>query len=159
MNIFVSVGTQLPFERLLETVDSVTSGLEHNVVYQIGDSEFNPDVGTVHRYLDPESYKSEFDRCDLFISHAGMGSIITALENGKPMVIMPRLLKFNEHRNDHQLATASKFLGNSLVTVISNSYDLSIALKQQSARSNNNERHKLNPDQELLNFLKAFIED
>ena len=45
----------------------------------------------------------------LIISHAGMGTIITSLLKEKPLLIMPRLAKYNEHRNDHQLATANRF--------------------------------------------------
>jgi UDP-N-acetylglucosamine transferase subunit ALG13 len=38
-----------------------------------------------------------------------MGSILTALELGKPIIVMPRRRDLGEHRNDHQLATAAHF--------------------------------------------------
>ena len=50
-----------------------------------------------------------FEQASLIISHAGMGSILTALSSAKPVLIMPRRADLNEHRNDHQLATAKKF--------------------------------------------------
>ena len=43
------------------------------------------------------------------VAHAGMGTILTALELGKPLLIMPRRAALGEHRNDHQLATAERF--------------------------------------------------
>jgi len=51
------------------------------------------------------------------ISHAGMGTITMALKNHKPLLVMPRLKRYREHVNDHQVATARKFeeLGHILV--------------------------------------------
>ena len=45
---------------------------------------------------------------NLIIAHAGMGSIITALELGKRIIVMPRQASKGEQRNDHQLATAKR---------------------------------------------------
>jgi len=42
------------------------------------------------------------------IAHAGMGTILSALQFGRPLIVMPRLAQFGEHRNDHQLATARR---------------------------------------------------
>jgi hypothetical protein len=39
----------------------------------------------------------------------GMGSILTALQYGKPILVMPRLGRLKETRNDHQVATAQRF--------------------------------------------------
>ena len=38
-----------------------------------------------------------------------MGTVISALQMGKPLLIMPRQCKFGEQRNDHQLASAEAF--------------------------------------------------
>ena len=43
---------------------------------------------------------------DIIISHAGAGSIINALKNIKPLVIVPRLVEFGEHTNSHQVDLA-----------------------------------------------------
>lgn len=61
--------------------------------------------------LTPLDYAARFAEADLIVSHAGMGSIITALHDGKPIVIMPRRAHLHEQRNDHQLATV-QMLGN-----------------------------------------------
>jgi len=42
----------------------------------------------------------------LIVSHAGMGSIISALKFKKPIIIFPRMAEKGEHRNNHQFATA-----------------------------------------------------
>ena len=54
-------------------------------------------------------YQNIVEDADLLITHAGMGGILTALELGKPIVLLARRAAFGEHRNDHQLATANKF--------------------------------------------------
>ena len=38
-----------------------------------------------------------------------MGTIISALTAGKPLMIMPRRAHLDEHRNDHQWATVQHF--------------------------------------------------
>ena len=48
---------------------------------------------------------------DAVVAHAGIGTILGALELGKPTVVMPRRAALGEHRNDHQLATARRFSG------------------------------------------------
>ena len=48
-------------------------------------------------------FNQHVQNADLIISHAGMGNIITALENRKPIIVMNRQHALGEHRNDHQL--------------------------------------------------------
>jgi UDP-N-acetylglucosamine transferase subunit ALG13 len=42
------------------------------------------------------------------IAHAGMGTVLCALELGKPLLIVPRRASLGEHRNEHQMATARR---------------------------------------------------
>jgi UDP-N-acetylglucosamine transferase subunit ALG13 len=58
--------------------------------------------------ISASTFDNYIDSCDLIISHAGMGTIITALVKKKPIIVMPRLFKHKEHRNDHQLGSAKK---------------------------------------------------
>jgi UDP-N-acetylglucosamine transferase subunit ALG13 len=59
--------------------------------------------------LRPDELRAKIAACDLVVGHAGMGTIIGALEHGKPIVVMPRLSALRETRNDHQVATAKQF--------------------------------------------------
>jgi UDP-N-acetylglucosamine transferase subunit ALG13 len=43
---------------------------------------------------------------DMIVAHAGMGSVISAMEMGKPVVLVPRVFEWGEHTTDHQMATA-----------------------------------------------------
>ncbi|MCE5187081.1 MAG: hypothetical protein LLF76_13240 [Planctomycetaceae bacterium] len=108
--IFLTIGTQEPFDRLIRSVDELVEegAIADDVVGQTG-SGYRPMHFTSYPILD----KSEFERCmeqsRFVISHAGMGSIITAVTLQKPMLVMPRLHKYREHVNDHQFHTALRF--------------------------------------------------
>lgn len=109
--IFVTVGTQLPFDRLITAVDLwAADNPDVEVFAQIGPSQLKPDHIMSVDFVTPDVADRYFRRADLIVSHAGMGSIITALKYHKPLLMLPRRVSFGEHRNDHQLATA-KWLG------------------------------------------------
>ena len=156
MKLFVSVGTQLPFERLLSMVESLNQEDKFEIVYQISESNFKSENATVYKYLSPNDYKRYFDWCDVFVSHAGMGSIITALEAGKPIVITPRLYSYNEHRNDHQLATVERFRNYPLVQVASNKDELLQAFEKLANFVG--VKVNLDVDNSIINFLQEVIE-
>jgi len=109
--IFITVGTQFPFDRLVRAVDKTIghNGSKETIFAQIGNSSYQPQNFEVI----PSLEKSEFDKhiCEAscIISHAGMGTITTALEHNKPLLVMPRLKKYGEVVNDHQVAIARKF--------------------------------------------------
>lgn len=110
MKIFLTVGTQLPFDRLVRTMDNwidPNSGV--SVFGQIGDTDFIPENFAYEKHLRPDQFDSRFDEADLIISHAGMGTIITSLVKGKRLILFPRNSNYGEHRNDHQIATARHF--------------------------------------------------
>lgn len=110
--IFITVGTQLPFERLITIMDEWAE-LHPNVEIfaQIGPSKYRPKHVSYSEFVNPSEANKYFEQADLIVSHAGMGSILTSLKNSKPIIIVPRIASLHEHRNDHQLATA-KWLGN-----------------------------------------------
>ena len=109
LRIFVSVGTQLSFDRLVESVENLAIKNGWKVDFQVAGSKFKSSLGVTRDFVNPDEYAEFFEKCDLFVSHAGVGSIITALDNGKSIVVLPRRFEYGEHRNDHQMATAKKF--------------------------------------------------
>lgn len=114
LNVFVTVGTQLPFDRLVAgmqvwaEMNACRLGL---MTVQTGKTRLTV-VNTAHivyhQDLGAEAFGQAFDAADVVVSHAGMGTIIRAADAAKPLVIMPRLSTLGEHRNDHQLGTATK---------------------------------------------------
>ncbi|RYZ98900.1 MAG: glycosyl transferase family 28 [Sphingobacteriaceae bacterium] len=123
--IFVTTGTQEPFDRLIEAVDELAGklpGVTFNV--QAFTSEYKATNINVQNFITPVEFDFNMRHAKLIISHAGMGTIISALVNSKPIIVMPRLLKYHEHRNEHQLATAKKLDDLGYILVAYNEQDL-----------------------------------
>ena len=108
--IFATVGSQEPFDRLIRAVDewAVLHG-RSDVFAQIGDSTYCPEHIKFTKFLEPSEYNRVIHEASVVVAHAGMGAIISALEIGKPVVVMPRRGALRETRNDHQVATAERF--------------------------------------------------
>ena len=109
--IFLTVGTQFPFDRLVMALDRIAGqkGLDEKIFAQIGRSSYRPVNFSAVSYLDKNLFDEYIRCCSAVISHAGMGTIIMASEYEKPMLVMPRLSKYKEVVNDHQIAIADKF--------------------------------------------------
>lgn len=107
--IFVTVGTDLPFDRMVKVIDrwARESGRE-DVFAQIGDGGWEPSYIPFVRLLQPPEFSACFKGAKLIISHAGMGTILSALQHGKPILVMPKKASLGEHRNEHQTATARR---------------------------------------------------
>jgi UDP-N-acetylglucosamine transferase subunit ALG13 len=117
--IFLTVGTQFPFDRLVRAVDEAVgqNGFKETVFAQIGDSSYQPLNFEAVSSLEKKVFDNYILKASGIISHAGMGTIMVALENHKPLLVMPRLKRYGEVVNDHQNVLARKFgeLGHILV--------------------------------------------
>ena len=108
--IFVTIGTQEPFDRLIQAMDEVAPLLKDTpIIAQVYKTNYEVKNMKTFEFLSPKEFNDYFSQASLVVSHAGMGTIISALVSEKPIIVVPRLKKFNEHRNDHQLATAQRF--------------------------------------------------
>jgi exopolysaccharide biosynthesis glucuronosyltransferase PssE len=129
--IFVTVGTQLPFDRLIGAVDGwAASGAGREVFAQIGPTELRPANIEARPFMSPSECRELIQEADVVVAHAGMGTILSALELGTPVLIMPRQAALGEHRNDHQLATARWFEKDHNVTVAFDAAELVQKLDQ-----------------------------
>lgn len=109
--IFVTVGTQLPFDRLIASIDQWAGASGRQDVFaQTGMGTYQPAHMESKPKITPAECRQHFEEAEIVVAHAGMGTIISAIEAGKPLVIMPRLMEFGEHRNDHQVATCERFM-------------------------------------------------
>lgn len=109
MKIFLSVGTHAQqFNRLLEEMDSLIENGKINaeVFAQTGNSSYVPENFAFKKFLSEEEFNEKLGWADIVVSHAGAGTIISAMLKGKKLVIVPRMKKFLEHTNDHQLDLA-----------------------------------------------------
>lgn len=111
--IFLTVGTVFPFDRLVKAVDDA---IEANVITmpvfaQIGRTNYKPRNMEYVSTLDKPRFDKQVDEAAFVISHAGIGSLLIALERKKRLLVVPRMKQYKEVVNDHQLATARRFAG------------------------------------------------
>ena len=107
--IFVTVGTQLPFPRLITCIDDLAGRKPLSGFAQTADPAAQPMHLQSKAFLHPDEYEEKVAECTMIVGHAGIGTVLEAKRAQKPLIVFPRRAEFGEHRNDHQLATA-KFL-------------------------------------------------
>jgi exopolysaccharide biosynthesis glucuronosyltransferase PssE len=111
--IFVTVGHELRFDRLIQALDRWSSENSKQEIFaqvaELGDTGYAPKNFEWKNFLTPEEFRDKFQQADFVVAHAGMGTIITAMTLKKPLVIVPRKGSLKETRNDHQIATADQF--------------------------------------------------
>ena len=156
--IFVTVGTQVQFDRLIRTVDEWACARGRTDVFaQVGPSEYQASYIQTERFVDPTEFRRQVESASLVIAHAGMGSIITAMELGKRIIVMPRLASLGEHRNDHQVATARRFAEQGRIEVAFNEHELVERLDRLEA-CNGAEKLGAEASAHLIGAIRSFIE-
>jgi UDP-N-acetylglucosamine transferase subunit ALG13 len=109
--IFITVGTDLPFDRMMKVIDQWAGETGRKDIFaQIGEGGWRPAHISFVEFLEPAAFKERFAESTLIIGHAGMGTILSALLHGKPILVMPKLASLGEHRNEHQTATAKRMM-------------------------------------------------
>lgn len=127
MKILVTVGTQdQKFTRLFEMVEKLN--LENDeVIIQSGTSKYENSKFIVKPYL--ENYDQILKEADLIICHGGVGTIVSALKLEKKIIAVPRLEKYKEHVNDHQLEIVKEYANKNMILVANDFQELEGALK------------------------------
>lgn len=159
--IFVTVGTQGPFDRLVRAVDRWAAATGRtDVLAQIGPRAWRPSHVRWTASLEPAEFRRTFEEAELIVSHAGIGTLVAALELGKTIVVLPRRARLHEHRNDHQMATAEHFCRKHGVAVAESEADLAPQLDaalRMAAKELIPVPRVLAPTRMLLETVRGFI--
>lgn len=156
--IFATVGSQEPFDRLIRAVDEWAAARGRtDVLAQIGGSTFQPRHVQFTKFMDPAEFGKVMREARLVVAHAGMGSIITSLELGKPIVVMPRRGELHETRNDHQVATAERFGAQGRIIVANDELELPQKL-DMALRIGETARIDTQASPRLIATLLAFLQ-
>ena len=112
--ILVTLGTQdKPFVRLLKDIDNeiVKGNIKEKVVVQAGYSINKYQTNNMEMFdlIDRDDFNKLVNECSLLITHGGVGSILTGLKANKKVIACPRLSKYKEHINDHQVQIIDEF--------------------------------------------------
>jgi UDP-N-acetylglucosamine transferase subunit ALG13 len=157
--IFVTVGTELPFDRLVRTVDQwAAENGRDDIFAQIGEGGWEPRHFPFRYFVEPAEFSEKFRDATLVVAHAGMGTIISALHYGKPLLVMPRRAALGEQRNDHQLATARRLLEISKINVAFDEHELRTKLDRLGElQLASGARIGSSAGEELISELRRFI--
>jgi UDP-N-acetylglucosamine transferase subunit ALG13 len=149
--IFVTVGSsKMPFDRLLRAVGELSR--DRHVLVQTGASSFRPPHADHVDFMSFEELTRQLRDAELVITHAGVGSIMAALMEGKRPLVVPRRSRFDEAVDDHQVAFARRLADAGLVDLVEDPADLRQALG--AARAVDAE---LRGDGSLARELRAYI--
>ena len=110
--ILVTLGTQdKSFTRLLDEIQNQINlgNIKDKVIVQAGHTKYDSEDMEIFDLIDREKFSELIGKCDLLITHGGVGSILTGLKNKKKLIVCPRLSKYGEHVNDHQVQIVNKF--------------------------------------------------
>lgn len=110
--IFVTVGTsKQDFSRLIREIDKLIDGkvINDEVVVQSNLCMYKPKNFVINSQLSKREYQLYLKKCDLIITHGGVGSIMDGLKNNKKVIAFPRLAKYSEAVNDHQVEIINEF--------------------------------------------------
>lgn len=116
--IFIIVGSQkFQFNRLLKTVDDLMGdgSLSDTVFAQSGYSDYKPHNYQFKQFLDRDEFAEYEAEADIVITHGGTGAIIGAVKKGKKVIAIPRLAKYGEHVDNHQLQIIEQFREQNLI--------------------------------------------
>ncbi|MDA8746847.1 glycosyltransferase family 28 protein [Litoreibacter sp.] len=128
--IFVTVGTQLPFPRLIDAMDDLAGCISEPVVAQTAVACRAQNL-IVEPIMSAQRYHHVLGLSRLVISHAGIGTVIAARDAETPLILVPRRAELGEHRNDHQLSTVRELIGRQGVEVVWNTDDLAELVTQE----------------------------
>ena len=132
MIIFITLGSQkFQFNRLLKAVDDLVKKdvVKEKVFAQIGYSDYMPQHFEYKQFLDRHEYLDMEEKADIIIAHGGTGAIIGAVKKGKKVIAVPRLSKYGEHVDDHQLQLLEEFEKMGLIVACHNCEQLDEAIE------------------------------
>lgn len=131
--IFITLGSQkFQFNRLLKKVDELVkeSKINEEVYAQIGYSDYKPQNYKFKEFVDRDEFKEVMNKSEIVIAHGGTGAIITAVKQGKKVIAVPRLAKFGEHVDDHQMQIVTEFENSGIIKAVYDMEELEGTLKE-----------------------------
>lgn len=166
--ILITLGTQdKEFTRLLEKVDELIEKkiIKEEVIVQAGYTKYKSKNMKIFDYVSKKKLEEYMEKASFIITHAGVGTIFDALKKKKKIIAVPRLSKYKEHNNDHQLELVEEFGKNGFILPVYEIDELESAIKKIKAfkpnkyESNNKNMVKLVSNYIDENEKKSMIEN
>ena len=150
--IFVTIGMHPKgFERLIRKMDEIAGKVNEEVIIQIGHTKYKPANAKYFDFTTEQEIKDLCRKARVVVTHGAM-SIIDALDEGTPVIAVPRLKKYGEVIDDHQLYLVQELEKAGKVTAVYDVEELEETLKKVGTQS-----VRLVKDKRLVNALKGYI--
>ncbi len=157
--IFITLGSQkFQFDRLLKAIDNLCEKGVINaseVFAQSGYSNYVPRYYKYKSFLDRDEFSERMSNADIVITHGGTGAIIGAVKKGKKVIAVPRLKKYGEHVDDHQLQLIKQFDGMNLICPCWEVENLDVALKEAVSTRYNS---YISNTETVIKSIRSFID-
>ena len=157
--ILVTLGTQdKPFDRLLKAIDKeIKNGnIKDEVIVQAGFTKYKSKNMKILDLIDREEFEKLITNCNLLITHGGVGSIMTGLNHNKTVIAVPRLSKYGEHVNDHQIQIVNNFTKAGYLIGIDDVNELDKSLEE--AKNFTPKKYKSNTSN-MIKLINDFIDN
>lgn len=149
--IFGAVGTNSwDFTRLIKELDIIASEIDEDVVIQIGNNDYTPKHAKFFNFISKNEIDNIYKKSRVIVSHAGIGVILSAIRNNKTIIIVPRMKRYGEHFDDHQIDTAKKLEKEGILVV----WDIK---ELKPILTNNDLNSSFKKNNELIVNLKNYI--
>ena len=125
--ILVTLGTQKQsFTRLLDMVEN--SKIKDEIIVQAGHTKYESKNMKILDLIPPAEFEKYQNEANLIITHGGVGSIVSSVKKGKRVIAVPRLHKYGEHVNDHQIEIVERFNKNRCIIGVNGVEELKQAI-------------------------------
>lgn len=156
--ILVVVGSQnFQFNRLLIKLDNLVKNgiIKEKIFAQIGVSDYKPKYYEYKDFLKEDELNKKIKESNLIIAHGGTGTIISALKLKKKVIGVPRLSKFKEHVDNHQIELIKEFEKMSLIESCLDIDNLGFCIKNIK---NKKYKEYISKKEELINSIEEYID-
>jgi UDP-N-acetylglucosamine transferase subunit ALG13 len=154
--IFVTLGThEQQLNRLVKGIDDLIKNkiIQEEVQIQLGYSTYIPKYAKWFRFIDQNKFTNLTKKASIVISHGGSGNLLFASHMGKKVLAIPRLKKFGEHTNDHQLQIVKELEKEKRVLVIYDIKDLANLIQKTKKMK----IKKYNPPKIVFERINSFL--
>ncbi len=155
--IFVTVGTQkFQMNRLMKQIELMAESMpDERFVIQYGNCTYIPKNCETYQFMDRPQFEQCVSECDVLITHGGVGTIMSGIRAGKPVVVVPRLRQYGEHVDDHQIEAARALKEHKCLVICMNTEFLGYIISHISEYVFNRYEE---PEKKVEDLVLGFIE-
>lgn len=129
--VFIAVGTQKQqFTRLFEMIEKSKKLNGKEMVAQAGFTKYDTNKVKMFEFIPQEQLEEYIKSSEYMICHGGIGTIFSALEKNKKVLVVPRLKKYKEHKNDHQLEICKELQKEGYILYLNEEDDIDLKLEE-----------------------------